>query len=74
MIEDAPRCPRAAGTCYVLEDLLTRGATPAAVRLELLRTHYRSNANFTFQGLKDAQRMIERWKRMETWLINHTRP
>jgi cysteinyl-tRNA synthetase len=39
--------------------------------LELLRTHYRSNANFTFQGLKDAQRMIERWKRMEDWLNRH---
>jgi cysteinyl-tRNA synthetase len=62
---------KSAGTCYVLEDLLARGATPAAVRLELLRTHYRSNANFTFQGLKDAQRMIERWKRMEAWLARH---
>ena len=70
MIEGA-KMSKSAGTCYVLEDLLERGATPAAVRLELLRTHYRSNANFTFQGLKDAQRMIERWKRMEAWLISH---
>ena len=70
MIEGA-KMSKSAGTCYVLEDLLARGATPAAVRLELLRTHYRSNANFTFQGLKDAQRMIERWKRMEAWLARH---
>ena len=70
MIEGA-KMSKSAGTCYVLEDLLERGATPAAVRLELLRTHYRSNANFTFQGLKDAQRMIERWKRMEDWLNHH---
>ena len=70
MIEGA-KMSKSAGTCYVLEDLLARGATPAAVRLELLRTHYRSNANFTFQGLKDAQRMIERWKRMEDWLSRH---
>jgi cysteinyl-tRNA synthetase len=36
---------------------------PAAVRLELIKTHYRSNANFTEQGLRDAQRMVERWRR-----------
>ncbi|MAV54999.1 MAG: cysteine--tRNA ligase [Phycisphaerae bacterium] len=70
MIEGA-KMSKSAGTCYALEDLLEKGATPAAVRLELLRTHYRSNANFTFQGLKDAQRMIERWKRMERWLEQH---
>ncbi|MEL7239855.1 MAG: hypothetical protein AAGK78_13440, partial [Planctomycetota bacterium] len=36
---------------------------PAAVRLELIKTHYRANANFTEQGLKDSGRIIERWRR-----------
>jgi cysteinyl-tRNA synthetase len=36
---------------------------PAAVRLELMKTHYRSNANFTEQGLKDSQRIVERWRK-----------
>jgi len=35
--------------------------TPAALRLELTRTHYRTNSNFTMQGLRDCQRMIDRW-------------
>lgn len=40
-----------------------KGIAPAAIRLELIRTHYRSNANFTEQGLKDSARMVERWRR-----------
>ena len=56
------------GNFFKLEDLLERGASPAAVRLELIKTHYRSNSNFTFQGLKDAQRQIDRWARLHDWL------
>ena len=33
-----------------------------AKRLELIKTHYRSNANFTMQGLADSQRTVERWR------------
>jgi cysteinyl-tRNA synthetase len=50
---------------YTLSDLLARRTSPAAIRLELTKTHYRSNANFTFQGLKDAQRQVSRWSRLE---------
>jgi cysteinyl-tRNA synthetase len=31
--------------------------------LELIKTHYRSNANFTSQGLQDSQKMVERWRK-----------
>jgi len=50
---------------YTLGDLQTRGASAAAIRLELTKTHYRSNANFTFQGLRDSQRLVDRWSRLE---------
>ena len=52
------------GNFFTARDLFAKGYEPAAVRLELIRTHYRSNANFTEQGLKDSQRMIERWRRV----------
>ncbi|MCA9295555.1 MAG: hypothetical protein KC983_03540, partial [Phycisphaerales bacterium] len=48
-----------------------KGATPAAIRLELIKTSYRANANFTMQGLEDSQRQIDRWKRLESWLTAH---
>jgi len=56
---------------YTLRDLIAKGATPAAIRLELIRTHYRSNANFTLQGLKDSGRQVDRWRRLATWLCEH---
>jgi cysteinyl-tRNA synthetase len=52
------------GNFYTLTDLVKQGHSPAAVRLELVRMHYRTQANFTFQGLKDMQRMIDRWFRV----------
>jgi len=60
------------GNFYTLRDLVDKGATPAAIRLELIRTHYRSNANFTLQGLKDSQRQVERWRRLADWLQQHS--
>jgi cysteinyl-tRNA synthetase len=38
------------------------------LRLELVRTHYRTNSNFTLQGLRDCQRMIDRWASARTSL------
>ena len=59
------------GNFFTVRDVLDKGATPAALRLELIKTHYRSNANFTFQGLTDSQRQVDRWKKLETWLTKH---
>ncbi|MCB9838554.1 MAG: cysteine--tRNA ligase [Phycisphaeraceae bacterium] len=62
MVEGA-KMSKSAGNFYTLRDLLGRGFDPAAIRLELIKTHYRKNANFTEQGLRDSTRMIERWRR-----------
>ena len=51
------------GNFFTARDLFAKGVTPAALRLELVRTHYRTNSNFTLQGLTDCQRMIDRWSR-----------
>jgi cysteinyl-tRNA synthetase len=51
------------GNFFTIRDLIAKGHEPAAIRLELIRTHYRSQANFTEQGLQDCARMIERWRR-----------
>jgi cysteinyl-tRNA synthetase len=61
---ESDKMSKSLGNVYTLNDLIARGATPAAVRLELTKTHYRSNANFTFRGLKDSQRQIDRWIRL----------
>lgn len=62
MVEGA-KMSKSKGNFYTLRDLLEKGFEPAAIRLELIKTHYRSNSNFTEQGLKDSQRIVERWRR-----------
>ena len=59
---EGEKMSKSKGNFFTLADLIARGFAPAAVRLELIKTHYRSNANFTMQGLKDSGRMVERWR------------
>jgi len=68
LIVEGEKMSKSKGNFFTVRDLLAKGASPAAIRLELIKTHYRSNANFTFQGLKDSQRMIDRWARVKEWL------
>jgi cysteinyl-tRNA synthetase len=42
------------GNFFTARDLFAKGIEPAALRLALIKTHYRSNANFTMQGLTEA--------------------
>jgi len=68
LLAEGDKMSKSKGNFFTLRDLVARGGTPAAVRLEIIKTHYRSNANFTLQGLSDSQRMIERWARVKTRL------
>jgi cysteinyl-tRNA synthetase len=71
LIVEGEKMSKSKGNFFTVRDILAKGASPAALRLELIRTHYRSNANFTFQGLKDSQRQIDRWTRLRDWLQTH---
>ena len=64
LIVEGEKMSKSRGNFFTPRDLFAKGVEPAALRMELIRTHYRSNANFTEQGLKDSQRMVERWRRI----------
>ena len=66
---EGEKMSKSKGNFFTARDLFAKGVTPAALRLELVRTHYRSNANFTMQGLQDCQRMVDRWSRMQAQLV-----
>ncbi|MFO0857741.1 MAG: cysteine--tRNA ligase [Phycisphaerales bacterium] len=65
LLVEGTKMSKSKGNFFTARDLFAKGVEPAAVRLELIKTHYRSNANFTMQGLTDSQRMIDRWRRFE---------
>ncbi len=59
---EGEKMSKSKGTMYTLRDLTEKGIDPAAVRLELLKTHYRANADFSMQGLKDSAKQIANWR------------
>ena len=63
LLVEGTKMSKSKGNFFTARDLFARGVEPAALRLELIKTHYRSNANFTMQGLEDSQRMLDRWRR-----------
>lgn len=66
---EGEKMSKSKGNFFTARDLFAKGVSPAALRLELIRTHYRSNSNFTLQGLQDCQRMVDRWTRAHKALL-----
>lgn len=52
---DGEKMSKSLGNFYTIDDLLTKGYLPAALRLLFLGSHYRSEQNFTFQSLDASQ-------------------
>ncbi len=48
------------GNFYTVPDLMEEGHRPSAIRYLLLSAHYRSELNFTREGLRRADRAVER--------------
>ena len=63
LMVEGQKMSKSRGTFFTARDLFAEGIEPAALRLELIRTHYRAQSDFSRQGLKDSQRMVERWRR-----------
>ena len=70
---EGAKMSKSKGNFFTPRDLFAKGVTPAALRLELVRTHYRSNANFTMQGIQDCQRMVDRWSRAHIQLLDRAK-
>ncbi len=62
LLVDHKKMSKSLGNFYTLRDLLKRGYTGAEVRYLLLQTHYRTQLNFTLQGLDASRATLERFK------------
>lgn len=60
LIVDGKKMSKSLGNFYTLRDLLDKGFTGEEVRYLLLATHYRTQLNFTFDGLTAARNSLER--------------
>ena len=62
LLVDGEKMAKSKGNFFTLRDLLERGYDPLAVRYLLVSVPYRKQMNFTFDGLVQAQRSLERIK------------
>jgi cysteinyl-tRNA synthetase len=60
LLVDGGKMSKSLGNFHTLGSLLPRGARPSAIRYLLLSAHYRSQLNFTLDGLAAADRAVTR--------------
>jgi cysteinyl-tRNA synthetase len=60
LLVDHKKMSKSLGNFYTLRDLLKQGYTGRQIRYLLLQTHYRTQLNFTFQGLDAAAASLQR--------------
>ncbi|QYK47583.1 MAG: hypothetical protein KF838_12425 [Phycisphaeraceae bacterium] len=63
LLVEGEKMSKSKGNFFTARDLFAKGHEAAAVRLELIKTHYRSNANFTEQGLSESAGRIAQWRK-----------
>ncbi len=70
LLVDHKKMSKSLGNFYTLRDLLAKGYTGLEVRYLLLQTHYRTQLNFTLQGLEASRASLERLKSFITRLAS----
>ncbi|MGR3952024.1 MAG: cysteine--tRNA ligase [Chlamydia sp.] len=60
LLVDGKKMSKSQGNFYTLKMLLEKGYSAEAIRLFLLGTHYRTQLNFTLEGLQSAESSIRR--------------
>lgn len=60
LVVDGKKMSKSLGNFYTLRDLLSKGFSGMQVRYLLLHTHYKTQLNFTFQGLEAAKGSLQR--------------
>ncbi|MCB1136268.1 MAG: cysteine--tRNA ligase [Chlamydiia bacterium] len=60
LLVDNKKMSKSLGNFYTLRDLLDKGFTGRQVRYMLLQTHYRTQLNFTLEGLEAVKHSLQR--------------
>lgn len=60
LLVDGGKMSKSLGNFHTVGSLIERGARPSAIRYLLLSAHYRTQLNFTLEGLAAANRAVER--------------
>lgn len=64
LLIDGQKMSKSKANYYTLKDVIDRGYDPLALRLLFLQSHYRSQANFSWEALDGAQASL---KNLQAW-------
>ena len=62
MTVDGMKISKSLNNGYTLEDLAEKGFTPLDLRMLILQSHYRTEANFTFDSMESAHARLKHWR------------
>src|SRR5204863_2248231 len=65
LLADGQKMSKSLGNFYAIPDVLEKGYTGREIRYALMRVHYRTQLNFTWDGMKEARESLER---IDDWL------
>ncbi|MFV1987904.1 MAG: cysteine--tRNA ligase [Gemmatimonadota bacterium] len=60
LLVEGQKMAKSLGNFFTIPDVVGRGHAPSAIRYLLLSGHYRTQLNFTFDGLEGAARSVDR--------------
>ncbi len=62
LLVDNKKMSKSLGNFYTLRDLINKGYTGLEIRYLLMQTHYRTQLNFTLDGLNGAKKSLQRFQ------------
>ncbi len=62
LLVENKKMSKSLGNFYTLRDLIGKGFTGIEVRYLLMQTHYRTQLNFTLEGLSSAKKSLQRFQ------------
>ena len=65
LLVDGQKMAKSLGNFYTVPDVLAKGYTGREMRYALMRVHYRTQLNFTWDGMKEARESLGR---IDDWL------
>ncbi len=68
LLVEGEKMSKSAGNFFTLRDLLLKGHKPSSLRFLLSSVPYRKQLNFTFDGLKQAEKSVERLRNFKSRL------
>jgi cysteinyl-tRNA synthetase len=75
LLFEGRKMSKSSGNVVLVEDVISRGMDPLALRLAFLEHHYRQQMNLTWNAINAADTTLTRWRsRMSQWPIDAAEP